>query len=244
MKTAYHIAIEGAIGVGKTSLTELIAEKYNAYDLEWNGLGFLHTSAGTVGALEVGFVPQKYGNNTNKIIKNIKSGKIKFIWLLNTDDLDVESLSKAFIVYQGHHGDKAAAIADVILPGRAYTEKEGTYVNVEGRVQKTQQADKSPGSSKDDRKIIRAFSSLLEKPLPNNNIYELRKRIEKINPFLTKENYVITGNTSKIGNSSLKITNKNICPRDMNYYMTCPISRSSETMAKCTFSAYNRGIIS
>ena len=60
--------------------------------------------------------------------------------------------------------------------------------------------------------------------------------------FLTKENYVITGNTSKIGNSSLKITNKNICPRDMNYYMTCPISRSSETMAKCTISANNRGI--
>ena len=219
-----------------------IAEKYNAYDKEWNGLGFLHTSAGTVGALEVGFVPQKNGNNTNKIIKNIKSGNIKFIWLLNTDDLDVESLSKAFIVYQGHHGDKAAAIADVILPGRAYTEKEGTFVNVEGRVQKTQQAVKSPGSSKEDWKIIRAFSSLLEKPLPYNNIFELRKRIEKINPFLTKENYVITGNTSKIGNSSLKITNKNICPRDMNYYMTCPISRSSETMAKCTISANNRGI--
>ena len=104
-----------------------IAEKYNAYDQEWNGLGFLHTSAGTVGALEVGFVPQKNGSNTNEIIKNIKSGNIKFIWLLNTDDLDVKSLSKAFVVYQGHHGDKGAESADLILPGSpGFTSKPQT----------------------------------------------------------------------------------------------------------------------
>jgi len=228
-------------GYGIIGKIRKIAEKYNAFNEEWNGLGFLHTSAGTVGALEVGFVPGNKGKNTTEIINSAHKGKIKFVWLLNTDDCDLDAFSNSFIVYQGHHGDKAAEIADVILPGRAYTEKEATYVNTEGRVQRTQQAVQSPGDSKEDWKIVRAFSSILGKPLPYNNISELRNRIEKINPYLTVENYVINGCLSNIGDPDLKISNHDINPIDINYYMTCPISRFSETMAKCSMQSKKNG---
>ena len=211
----------------------LIAKKYNGYNKDWNGLCFFHTNSAVVGGLEAGFVPLKKGKNTSEIIKNSTEANIKFLWLLNTDDLDFKGLSKTFIVYQGHHGDNGAENANVILPGCAPTEKSGTYLNTEGRMQRTQQAVKAPGMAKEDWKIIRAFSAFTKHLLPYNNLYELRTRMSKINPNFNIEYSLIKGELNSGRNLKQKISREKITPINFNYYSSCPISRASATMAKC-----------
>ena len=211
-----------------------IAKKYNSYSDKWNGIGILHTAANRVGALEVGFVPGKDGMNTKDILNGVKTKKIKLLWLLGYDDEIIEKDSDAFIIYQGHHGDVGAESADLILPGSAYTEKNATYINTEGRVQRTYAAVPPPGNAKEDWKIVRAFSEYLDKTLPYNNIAQLRDSFEKINKKLIIENSLIKANTNDIGDIKIKLNNSKIHPLKINYFMTCPISRSSETMAKCS----------
>ena len=113
------------------------------------------------------------------------------IWLLGADEISESDIPKgAFVVYQGHHGDKGAQLADVILPGAAYTEKHGTYVNTEGRVQMTRAATSLPGAARDDWKILRAASEYLGAPLPYDDIEGLRDRMEEISPALRRYDIV------------------------------------------------------
>ena len=161
--------------------------------------------------------------------------------MLGVDNLDMEKASNAYVVYQGHHGDKGAEAADLILPGCAYTEKDATYVNTEGRVQRTYAAVPPPGDAKEDWKIIRAFSGYIDKLLPYNNLNELRKNIEQINKSLVSEDSLIKANISDIGNLDIKLKKDNINPLKINYFMTCPISRASETMAKCSIAKNSGG---
>jgi len=219
-----------------------IAKKYNNYNDDWNGIGVLHTEANRVGALEVGFIPGKNGLDTKGILDGINKNKIKLLWLLGYDEEITEKTSEAFIIYQGHHGDKGAECADLILPGSAYTEKNATYINTEGRVQRAYAAVPPPGNAKEDWKIIRAFSEYIGKTLPYNNITQLRKRFEKLNKNLVKEDYIIKSETYDIGDTNIKLNNSNIKPLEINYFMTCPISRSSETMAKCTIAKNKLGM--
>ena len=211
-----------------------VAKKYNSFSDKWNGLAILHSSASRVGALEVGFVPGNKGFNTKDIIDGVASNHIKLLWLLGVDDINLNKKPNTFVVYQGHHGDKGAEIADLILPGSAYTEKDATYVNTEGRVQRTNAAVSPPGDAKEDWKIIRAFSAFVDKVLPYDNISELRKRLANINKLLVIENSLIKGSVADIGNTSTKLVKDLITPKSINYFMTCPISRASETMAKCS----------
>jgi NADH dehydrogenase (ubiquinone) Fe-S protein 1 len=143
---------------------------------EWNGYNVLQRAASRAGAYEVGFtVPSAEVANT----------KPKFIWLLGADEIDASEIPKdAFVIYQGHHGDKGAQLADVVLPGAAYTEKSGTYVNTEGRVQIGRAATSLPGASRTDWKIIRAASEFLKAPLPYDDVAELRDRMVEISPTL------------------------------------------------------------
>ena len=173
---------------------------------KWNGLAILHYAASRVGALEVGFVPSKKGLNTKGIIDSVASNRIKLLWLLGEDEVVLSDKHDAFIVYQGHHGDKGAESADLILPGSAYTEKDGTYVNTEGRVQRTNTAVSPPGDAREDWKIIRAFSGFVDKTLPYDNISELRDRLAKINELLVIENSLIKGDIADIGDLSIKLT--------------------------------------
>ena len=213
-----------------------IAKKYNSFSNKWNGLAILHYAASRVGALEVGFVPLNKGLNTKGIIEGVSKNDIKLLWLLGSDEQSISNKHNTFIVYQGHHGDIGAESADLILPGSAYTEKDATYLNTEGRVQRTNAAVSPPGEAREDWKIIRAFSSYVNKTLPYDNIFELRDRMAKINKSLIIENSLIQGGFDDIGNVSIKLLNDILKPKKINYFMTCPISRASETMAKCSIS--------
>lgn len=143
---------------------------------EWNGYNVLQRAASRAGAFEVGFVTPS---------AEVAETAPKFIWLLGADEINEADIPKdAFVVYQGHHGDKGAQIADVVLPGAAYTEKNATYVNTEGRVQLTRAATSLPGAARTDWKIIRAVSEFLGAPLPYDDVAALRDRMVEISPAL------------------------------------------------------------
>ena len=152
--------------------------------------------------------------------------------MLNADDFNYD-LSKCFVIYQGHHGDRGAQMADVILPGSAYTEKDGSFINLEGRLQYCQRAIFPPGEAKEDWAIIRALSEKLNKKIDFDNLKDLRdlmfKKTDRLDSF-KENNYELKPTLSKrnFNNlSKLKSINK-------NFFMTCPISRTSNTMAECT----------
>lgn len=169
--------------------------------------------------------------------------------MLGADEITNKDIPKdAFVVYQGHHGDLGASFADVILPGSAYTEKSGTYVNTEGRVQATRAATNPPGVAREDWKIIRALSEYLNAKLPYDDIYSVRLRLGEIAPHLVRHDVIepVSQEIAKIGFNDLVNKNKSATifgeplknPID-NFYFTDVISRSSPTMAKCisTFGA-------
>jgi NADH dehydrogenase (ubiquinone) Fe-S protein 1 len=149
---------------------------------EWNGYNVLQRAASRAGAYEVGFTtPSAEVANTTP----------KFVWLLGADEISAADIPKdAFVVYQGHHGDAGAQLADVVLPGAAYTEKAGTYVNTEGRVQMTRAATSLPGAARTDWKIIRAVSEFLKAPLPYDDVAQLRDRMVEISPSLASYDLV------------------------------------------------------
>lgn len=200
---------------------------------EWNGYNVLHRQASSVGALDIGFAPAS---------KEIANTTAKIIYLLGADDFKPEDIPKdAFVVYQGHHGDKGASFADVILPGSAYTEKSATYVNTEGRVQTTRAATNPPGVAREDWKIIRALSEYLGPVLPYEDLYSLRERLLQIAPHLVRHDVVepvtpeiaATGFNILSGYSSSKAVGVPLRNPISNFYFTDVISKSSPTMAKC-----------
>lgn len=208
-----------------------IADKFNMIRPDWNGLNTLQLAASRVGGLDIGFIPQAYGMNTNAILKSAAEDKLEILYLLGADEIDMSSLGKTFIIYQGHHGDKGAERADVILPGAAYTEKTATYVNTEGCVQSTERAVSPPGEAREDWKIIRALSEAIGKTLPIDTLPELRFTMFTANPTLRKamafEDFL---QSAKAGELSLK----KFIPAINNFYMTDVISRASPTMARCS----------
>ncbi|HYL48726.1 MAG TPA: NADH-quinone oxidoreductase subunit NuoG, partial [Stellaceae bacterium] len=137
-------------GAAILHLTRTLAETAGLVREDWNGFNVLHTAAARAGGLDLGFVPQAGGRDTAGILAGCEKGEIEFIYLLGADEIDTKRLGKAFVVYQGHHGDSSAHRADVVLPGAAYTEKDATYVNTEGRVQHGRRAIFPPGEARDD----------------------------------------------------------------------------------------------
>jgi NADH-quinone oxidoreductase subunit G len=144
-------------------------------------------------------------------------------------------VGKAFVIYQGHHGDDAAHRADVILPGAAYKEKDATYVNLEGRVQQTKRAVFPPGQAKEDWTILRALSDVLGKPLPYNTLGELRERMTKAAPHLSHINQITPAAWPQdiTHGKRFQISETPFDQLITNFYMTDPISRASKTMAEC-----------
>ncbi|KKY23687.1 putative nadh-ubiquinone oxidoreductase 78 kda subunit [Phaeomoniella chlamydospora] len=200
---------------------------------EWNGYNVLQRAASRAGAYEVGFtVPSP----------EVAKTKAKFVWLLGADEVPEGEIPKdAYVIYQGHHGDKGAQIADVILPGATYTEKHGTYVNTEGRVQVGRAATSLPGAARDDWKIIRAVSEYLGQPLPYDDVEALRDRMEEISPTLRRYDVaeaISTGSLSKVQlvdqNKGSKASGKPLENPIKDFYFTDSISRSSPTMARCS----------
>lgn len=200
---------------------------------EHNGFNILQRAASRAGAFEVGFTTPSPA---------VAETKPKFIWLLGADEIsDAEIPKDAFVVYQGHHGDRGAQIADIVLPGAAYTEKAGTYVNTEGRSQMTRAATSLPGAARTDWKIIRAISEFLGAPLPYDDVAMLRDRMAEISPALASYDIVeptAMKHLSKVQlvdhNKGSKPTNEPLKKVIQDFYFTDVISRSSPTMARCS----------
>ncbi|MEQ8194846.1 MAG: molybdopterin-dependent oxidoreductase, partial [Rhodospirillales bacterium] len=202
--------------------------------ISWNGFNVLHTAAARVGGLELGFVPGKGGKDVAGIIDGAGKGDIGIVYLLGADEIDMSRLGKAFVIYQGHHGDAGANRADVILPGAAYTEKNATYVNVEGRVQRTRLAAFPPGEAREDWKIVRALSERLGKALPYNTLADVRRRLAEVNAnFEDSLDAVLPSAWEPFGEDG-PMDNAPFVSPIANFYMTDPISRASVTMAQCT----------
>ncbi|KIY53895.1 NADH-ubiquinone oxidoreductase [Fistulina hepatica ATCC 64428] len=204
---------------------------------EWNGLSVLQRAASRAAAYEVGYVPPRKASKV----------KPKFMYLMGADEVDPKDiLEDAFVVYQGHHGDAGASVADVVLPGAAYTEKGATWVNTEGRVQRGRAAVGPPGVAREDWKIIRALSEILDVTLPYDDVLALRDRMWEISPALVRYDAVeltsaeiaraglraVVENAKKGG--EIKLSGKPFVRPISNFYQTDPISRASVTMAHCT----------
>ncbi|MEM1409627.1 MAG: molybdopterin-dependent oxidoreductase, partial [Pseudomonadota bacterium] len=214
----------------------VIAEKVGALTDDWRGFGVLHTAAARVGALDLGFLPSSDGRNFHDILEGARSGEIEIVYNLGCDEADLTALSDAFVIYQGHHGDAGAKVADVILPGAAYPEQSGLYANLEGRVQLASRVYFPFGEAKDDWAIIRALSERLDKTLPYDDLLSLRQAMIEDAPSFGSLDNVEPGalpspddwkDAGALGDEPFE-------PAFRNYYLTNPIARASETMANCS----------
>lgn len=201
---------------------------------EWNGLNILHTSPGQVAGLDLGLTPGVGGRDVADIKDGIASGDVTFVYLLNADETAFEKGPGAFVVYQGHHGDRGAHMADVILPGAAYTEKDAFWVNTEGRVQKGRRAIFPPGEARDDWAIIRALSAVMGKTLPFDSLKELRGRLFEAHPSFASINVAPGASSGSFAGVAGAIEGGVIPPAVTDYYLTNVIARASKTMAKCS----------
>ncbi|MBM3550018.1 MAG: NADH-quinone oxidoreductase subunit G, partial [Alphaproteobacteria bacterium] len=215
-----------------------LADKAGMVREDWNGFCVLHTAAARVGGLDLGLVPGASGRDVAGILDGAGKGEVPVVYLLGADEIDTRKLGSAFVIYQGHHGDAGANRADVILPGAAYTEKNGTYVNTEGRVQLGRLAVFPPGDAREDWKILRALSEKLGKPLPYDNLGQVRRRLVAVNPAFGTLEESKPGAWGAFGQAGA-IGAESFASPIQNFYMTDPISRASPTMAECsaTFAA-------
>ena len=210
-----------------------LAESTGMVGDSWCGYNVLHTAAGRVGGLDLGFVPGSGGRDVAGIVAGATADEIEVVYLLGADEIDTGKLGNAFVVYQGHHGDAGAHRADVVLPGAAYTEKDGTYVNTEGRVQQAKRAVFPPGDAREDWAILRALSETLGTALPYDTLAALRRHMSEIAPSFDRIDHIAAPVWSGFGNDGALDATAFDLPVP-NFYMTNPICRASETMAACS----------
>ncbi|KAL8563994.1 NADH dehydrogenase Fe-S protein subunit 1 ndufs1 [Nucella lapillus] len=206
---------------------------------DWRVLNVLHRVASQVAALDLGYAAGVAG---------VKQAKPQVLFMLGADEGTITRSDlppNAFVIYQGHHGDQGAGMADVILPGAAYTEKDATYVNTEGRTQLTRQAVTPPGLARPDWKVLRALSELLEVTLPYDKLTEIRQRMGELSPALVRAGDVEEANFFQQAADMAKAVKGSLAsdpltaPQQVlkDFYMTDAISRASPTMAKCVQAA-------
>lgn len=207
------------------------AQSMGALKDDWNPINILHTNASTVGGLDLGFVPSKGGKDTKAMMKDMD-----VTFLLGADELAAHDMN-GFVVYIGTHGDAGAHRADVILPSAAYTEKSGTYVNTEGRVQMGNRAAFAPGDAKEDWAIIRALSALTGDALPFDSLSQLRAELYEQYPHFAELDAIATGDIADVkalAKKSGKLLKSDLKSTVEDFYMTNPICRASKVMAECS----------
>jgi NADH-quinone oxidoreductase subunit G len=224
-------------GIGAFQREDGLAVHHALYEAaEEMGATFnmLHAAASRVGALEAGFVPGEGGKNFHEIVAGTKDGSIKVLYLLGADEFEARAEIgwKTFVIYQGHHGDRGAARADVVLPGAAYTEKDGLYVNTEGRAQIAKRAAFPPGEAREDWKILRAVSDKLKKTLPYDTLIQLRGRIAQEWPHLAQADTIQPAQKQAFGVKG-KVSAEGFAGPVDSYYLTNAICRASKTMQQC-----------
>ncbi len=211
-------------GAAIQSLAAQVAESAGCISDEWNGFNVLHTAASRVGALEIGFTTQS----------SFDLNALNLVYLLNVDMPFVATLPKdTFVIYQGHHGDVGAHRADVVLPGVAYTEKHGLYMNTEGRVQMGKKAVDAPGDAREDWKILRALSERCGKTLRYDDLFQLRERIEREWPqFGVIDEIAVSG--WKAPSAAGPVSSEAFTASVQDFYLTNVIAKHSPTMKKCS----------
>jgi len=219
-------------GAAILALARQLAESAGMVREGWNGFNVLHLAAARVGGLDLGFVPQAGGRDLSGIIAGCGVGEIDVVYLLGADEIDMRRLGKAFVIYQGHHGDAGARRADVVLPGAAYTEKDATYVNTEGRVQQGRRAVFPPGEAREDWAILRALSGALGHKLPFDTLGELRRRMSELNPVFAAVDEIVPAAWGAFGREG-RIDAAPFTYPIADFYRTDAISRASPTMAEC-----------
>jgi NADH-quinone oxidoreductase subunit G len=215
-----------------------LAVNFGAIKPDWNGFAVLHDTASRVGALDIGFAPEGGGLSAAQMTT---FGTIDVLFLLGADEIKVPD--GTFVVYIGTHGDRGAHRADVILPGAAYTEKQGLYVNTEGRVQMANRAAFPPGEAREDWAIIRALSEVLGKKLPYDSLPALRQAMFKAVPHLIRVDQIETGKSDDIKTLAAKGGSVDKAPFKTSvedFYLTNPIARASAVMAECSRLASGR----
>jgi NADH-quinone oxidoreductase subunit G len=230
-------AITGAEGRAVLAAAAALAESVGAVKDGWNGFAVLHTAASRVGGLDLGFVPGEKGVDAQTQVATMD-----VLFLLGADELDFSKKSTNLLVYIGSHGDAGASHADVILPGAAYTEKAGTFVNTEGRVQFANRANFAPGEAREDWAVLRALSDVLGKRLPFDSLQQLRAGLYAAHPHFAADDTIAAG----AGDEVFALAKK---PRAMakstfaspvkDFYLTNPIARASAVMAECSALARN-----
>jgi NADH-quinone oxidoreductase subunit G len=220
-------------GAAVLAATRAVAEKFGAVRDGWNGFNLLQRVASRVGGLDLGLTPEIGGRDVAGIVAGAAADDIGLVWLLGADEIPMDGLGSAFVVYQGHHGDAGAHRADVVLPGAAYTEKNATYVNTEGRVQRANAAHFPLGSAREDWAILRAFSAVIGKTLPYNTLAQVRARLIMANPVFAAVDEIVPAPWQDFGTAGAMTAAPFTDPIG-NFYMTDPISRASVTMARCT----------
>ena len=202
--------------------------KNNKLTNEWNPLNILSTDAATVGSFDLDIIDE-----SNELIKELNENKFEIIYLLGQDNLNFNKKDE-FVIYQGTHGDKGAEIADIILPGAAYTEQSGHYTNLEGKIQKAFKASYPPGDAKEDWQIINEIAETMnnrklfndKEELESSMFNYLKLKKEK------KSNLIKNIDQNEFENENLKIEFK-------NYYFSNVITRASKTMLNCNNSKLN-----
>jgi NADH-quinone oxidoreductase subunit G len=223
-------ALGGEAGPAVLNALGALAKKVGVVAEGWNGFNVLHTAAARVAGLDMGFIPGEGGLTAAQMAGK---GALDMLFLLGADEIDV-SKSKAFRVYLGSHGDRGAHGADVVLPGAAYTEKPGLYVNTEGRVQMAERAVFPKGQAKDDWAILRALSAMVGQTLPYDTLDALRSKLMADHPTFGRIDYLPAAATFDVGSLGKKGDLGDVAFHSAvrDPYLNNPIARASVTMAE------------
>jgi NADH-quinone oxidoreductase subunit G len=223
-------ALVGEGGPAVLNALGALAKKVGVVRDGWNGFNVLHSAAARVGGLDMGFVPASGGLSA---IDMVKKGALDVLFLLGADEIDA-SATKAFKVYLGSHGDRGAHGADVILPGAAYTEKAGLYVNTEGRVQMAERVVFPKGQAKEDWAILRALSALVGHTLPYDTLDQLRAKLMADHPTFGRIDYLPVAASFDVGSLGKKgdLGDVAFASTVRDPYLDNPIARASATMAE------------
>ena len=226
-------ALAGEGGSANLALAARLAQAFGLVREGWNGFSVLHAAASRVGGLDIGFVPEEGALDAAAMVK---PGALDILYLLGADEVSVAP--GAFVIYQGTHGDRGAHRADVILPGAAYTEKSGTYVNTEGRVQMVARGIFPPGEARDDWAILRGLSGALGQALPFDSLAGLRKQLYGAHPHFGAIGTIAPSDGAAALSSLAAIEAPTSAspfqPQDGDYYLSNAIARASRVMAECS----------
>ncbi len=205
--------------------------KNNLINENWNGLNILVQNASTVGLLDLKIL-QENKEKSPSFFDNLENRKFKILYLLGSDNFEFQK-NDEFIIYQGSHGDRGAEIADLILPSATYTEQNGLYENLEGRIQEGKKASYPIGEALEDWKIFNRIIKKLGFKEKTANFDELRKEVLETIPNFSKINELPKKSAIKTNNIEKSFFSEKIFVRELDYYFTNSISRSSKTMSEC-----------